>query len=220
MVQFTQKNLSSIKKLAQISQERFTDKRYGEFFSRMITKEIEKTDLLLDRLKDYVRVTTPIPRTGTVQRLIEELLKKHGVRFSDRRIQLTKKLEKDLPETMIPDEPLRYLIDSLLQYSVIAVPAGGSIELSATREEKYIEVSAALTGVRKAEDDRKDPYPISIAQTEGVLNLELRLMEEILERNRGEMKCKANESEARALISFKLPVERRKVVCYPSKEPG
>ena len=220
MVQSTQKTLSSIKKLAQISQERFTDKRYGEFFSQMITKEIEKTDLLLNRLKDYVRVTTPIPKTGTVQRLIEGLLKKHGVRFFDRKIQLTKKLEKDLPETMIPDEPLRYLIDSLLQYSVIAVPVGGSIELSTKQEEKYIEVSAALTGVRKAGDDRKESFPISIAQTEGVLNLELRLMDEILKRNRGEMKCEANESEARTLISFKLPVEKRKVVCYPSKEPG
>jgi len=62
----TKSTLDALKRLTKLSQERFSDKRFGEVFYRLMTKEMEKTEDWVDRLLEYVRVTTPVEKTGTV----------------------------------------------------------------------------------------------------------------------------------------------------------
>ncbi len=51
------------------------------------------------------------------------------------------------------------------------------------------------------------------------IELELRLVREILKKSQGAMKLEVNETKTRTLISLRLPVERRKVVYYPGTHP-
>jgi hypothetical protein len=44
--------------------------------------------------------------------------------------------------------------------------------------------------------------------------LELRLIKEIIQKNRGMMKFEVNEKKPRTLISLKFPIERRKLIYY------
>jgi hypothetical protein len=53
-------------------------------------------------------------------------------------------------------------------------------------------------------------------QPEEAIELELRLIKEIIQKNRGMMKFEANEKKPRTLISLRFPIERRKVIYYLS----
>ena len=47
--------------------------------------------------------------------------------LEDKKIKIFKKLEKDLPETVVHDEQLKYILNALLQYAIPSIPPHGSI---------------------------------------------------------------------------------------------
>jgi len=127
-VHYTKRSLDSIKKLTQLSQDRFSDKEFGKFLSRMIIEDIHQTDLWLNGFLGYFHITTPIQKTNTVNTLLEEVLKKNQVQLEEKGVQVFQKLEKDLPEIIVPDEPLKYILNSVFQYVITSTRPNGNIE--------------------------------------------------------------------------------------------
>ncbi len=215
--------------------DQFSDKRFGEFFSRTITKDIEKTNQLLNSLLDYVRVTTPIQRTGTVHTLIEGVLKKHQTRLDEKKIHVSWEFEKDLPETTVPDEQMRYILDSAVQYALTVMPAKGSLEFQTKslslqsergddrtwleEDRKVIQVSVSFSGVEKPAGPFGPGKAISVPEKEENLNFQLLLIDAITKRNRGKMKVEADGNKGQTSIRLRFPAERRKIVYYPATRP-
>ena len=71
-----------------------------------------------------------------------------------------------------------------------------------------------FTGFKKAMDAYDTVFGISSPQSEESEELELRLIHEILKKNKGKMTIEVNEKKPRTLISLQLPVERRRVIYY------
>jgi hypothetical protein len=82
------------------------------------------------------------------------------------------------------------------------------------REWRFIEILIAYTGYRKPVEPFRSPLGISAHPKEKILDLALKLVDEIVQRNRGMMKFEEDEKKAKATISLRFPVERRKVVYY------
>jgi len=223
LIHHTKSTLDSIKKFTQLSRGKFSDKEFGEFFYQMITKDIEKNDLVLNSFLNYIKATTPIRKKGTVHNLIEEVLKKHQARLEEYKAKILRNFEKDLPETIVPDEQLGFILDAVLQYVMASIPPDGSIEFltksfvlqKETREDqaffkkngKYIEILVAFTYF-------KEPKEQPVPQKEVVPDLMLRLVGDIVERNQGMIKFELDETKAKRFISLKFPIERRNVVHY------
>jgi hypothetical protein len=60
------------------------------------------------------------------------------------------------------------------------------------------------------------PFGIPARQKDGILDLALRFVDEIVQRNRGMMKFEVDEKKTKTSISLRFPTERRKVVYYQS----
>lgn len=229
LIERIKKTLSSIKGYAQISRGKFSDREFGEYFYRAVTGDIEKMDMVLNGLVDYVKLNTPIQKADTVHQFIEEFLRKHQAKFDEKGIKLFKKFEKGLPETIVPDEQLRYILSSVLQYAIGSIPSNGSIGLSTRsfivekevrqdlslfqKDSRYIEISVVLVGYRKPTEQGIGTQKL---HNEEPLDLILRFVKEVVERNQGRMRIEADEKKAKTFIILRLPVERRKVVYYPS----
>lgn len=217
MIHRSRSTLGSIRKIAQISRGKFSDKESGELFHRIVLRDIEKIDFVLGGLLNYIKATTPIRKKNTVHTLIEEVLEKNKVLLEEKKTRLSKKFQKDLPETIISDEQLRYLLNSVLQHAVASMPPNGNIEFltrsfvlrkEADQDQgffekygRYIEILVSFTQALQKEEEWN-------------LNLMLRLVKEIVLRNRGVMKFETDEKKAETIISLGFPVERRKVVYY------
>jgi hypothetical protein len=219
----TKDTLESVKEFVQLSRGRFTDKEFGNFFYRVVTEDVEKADTVLSNFLDYIKVLTPIRKMNTVYLLSGELLEKYKVRLEEKKVEVFKNFENDLPEVAVPDEHLRYIIDTILQYAIASISANGRFEFLAKslgpewaagedelflkQDGKHIQISVAFTGFEK-------PRAGSESQTsqKGIVSdLELRLANDMIKRNNGMMKFGVDVEKPKTFISVKFPVERRKV---------
>jgi hypothetical protein len=199
----------------------------------MVSEDLHQTDLLLDGLLNYFQVTSLIKKTNTVNTLIEGALKKNQVQLKEKEVKLFKKLEEDLPETIVPDEHLKYILNSVLHYVIASTPTYGNIELltkfsmfrkgggeeQACFEEHggTIEIVIVFAGDREPVGDSMTALgPIPTTQKDGAWELMLRLVKEMVIKNRGIMKFEGDEKKVKTMISLVFPIERRKVAFYES----
>jgi hypothetical protein len=222
--------LVSIKTFTQLLQDKFNDGEFREQFYRIVTEDIVKIDSVLNGLLSYIKINTPIEKKDTVHFILEDVLKKHEMQMEDKKIKIFKKFEKGLPETIVHDEQLRYVLNALLQYAVPSIPPNGSIgfltKSSETQKEtmenkkiirkdgRYIEILIVFTGYKKPFEKFGTVLGIEHSQKEEAIELELRLIKEIIQKNRGTMKVEVSEKTPRTLISLKFPMERRKLIYY------
>jgi hypothetical protein len=173
-------------------------------------------------------------KMNTVNNVIDEILRNLEDHIEDKKIKIIKKqYEKNLPETILPDEQLRYVLNSVILYMVHSTPPYGSIgfltqqfepqesmseDLGVLQKDaKYIEVQIASMGDKQRELLDLVPGMTADQREEGV-DLILQLVKEVLQRNRGALKLKINSQQSMSFISVILPMERRKVVHYLSTE--
>jgi len=227
LIQRVKSNLASIKKYTQVSRGKFSDREFGEYYYRAVNEDIEKMNMVLNSLLDYIKVHTPIRKANTVHNIIEEVLKKHQAKLDEKGVKVLKKLEKDLPETVVPDEQLKYIVSSLLQYAVALTPPNWNLGLSTRslilddeatevqslfkRAGKYIEISVVFPGHQRPSEPASEAAPIP---KEEASDLILRFAKDVVLHNHGMMSIEADEKKTKTLISVRFPVERRKVVYY------
>jgi len=225
--------LGAMKAFAFLSRDKFIDAELGEYFHRIITGEIEKTISLLNIFQDYIAINTPLKKTNTVNVMIEQILRKYEGQLEEKEIRLVKKqFEENLPETIVPDEQLKYIFDSIIQYTIHSVPHRGNIgiltrlfDIQNLKEEekallqkdgKYLEILFIFTGHPKQIDQLGLVPGLPSFPEDETIDLVLQLVKEVIRKNRGIMKLKVDEDKPLEFISLILPVERRKIVQYPS----
>ena len=194
----------------------------------MMTKEMEKTEDWVDRLLEYVRVTTPVEKTGTVHTLLEETLKEYQPRLDVKKIEVTKELETSLPEPIVPDEHLRYMLRSLLQYATDVMPPHGFLRFSTrtsvsaaikeqirfTVVERGIEILAQFRAVMKPSEGPQTGLNLIANKEQAILKFQIWSIEEVVKRNQGSLTFEVDQEKEEISISLKFPIERRKVVNY------
>ncbi len=229
-------SLAAMQAYAFLSLDNSKDKELGEYFYKIVNADIEQTISLLDCFNDYINFSTPVLKSNTVNTLIEEVIKKHVSRFEEKKANIIKKqLEKGLPETILPDEQLKYILNSIIEYVLHAIPLNGNIGFltrlfdieTLTSEEKrqlqkdgkYLEILVVSTSYEKS-SEQIEFVPVIPAhpQQEEATELILKLAKEIVEKNRGMMRQKVYENKKMTFISVILPIEKRNVVRYPSSE--
>lgn len=223
-------SLNNLKNFTRIFQEKFKDREFNQYFNRMIGDDIKKIELVQNSLLNYIKINNPIIKTDTVNTLLEEELKKYQVELEEKKIKIFKTLEKNLPETAVPDDQLRYILSCVLQYVITLIPPSvsfglftrsfalqrekGDDETLVRKERKVVEILMVYTGYKKPLVPLGPASGIPARQKEGILDLTLRLVDEIVQRNRGMMKFAEDEKKEKTTVSLRFPVERRKVVYY------
>ena len=231
LIRHTKSTLDSIKKYTELSRGRFSDKEFGDFFYRMITKEIDKNDLVMNSFLNYVKVTTPFRKRGTVNALMEEVLKKHRVPLEENKIKIFKNFEKDLPETIVPDEQLRFILDSVLQYATASIGSEGNVEVLTKssvlqrengqeaffeKDNKCVEILVVFTSYKKLMEKPMQELRTPTRKEEFVSDVLLRLVDAVVKVNHGVTRLEGDETKSKRSVLLKLPAERRKVVFYDS----
>ena len=186
----------------------------------------------MDSFLQYLSINSPLKKKGTVHRLIEEVLQKYQVQLDEKRVRLSKKFGKDLPETIVPDELLRYILESILQYAVSTITPGGDMEFSTQSSRFQKDVSARQGVLRKdgqyikikllfkASKEQGERFAETPIFREKPLSLMLlRLAKEVVRKNQGIMKLEKDEKQGRVSISLWFPSERREIVYYRPIDP-
>ncbi len=228
-IQQLKNHLISIHQVVQISRGKFGDKEFGEYYYRAMAEDIEKIEIVVNGLVDYTKFQAPIRKTNTVHKIIEEVLKKHQIKLEEKGVNLLRRFEKDLPETVVSDDRLRYVLNSVLQYAMVMTPPHWSIAVLtrslsiemgtgetkglSRKEMKYVEISVIFPVDRKRRSGAPGTDTIHEERAPDIL---LRFVKEVVLRNHGMMKVGADEKKTKTFISVRFPVERRSVVYHPA----
>ena len=226
-------NLEKIKSFAHLSREKFGDPEYADYFYKTISKDIVKTEALLNSFDYYLKINSPLPRTNRVHLLLEEALQYYENELEDKKIKVFKKrYEESLPETNLHDEQLRFIINSILQYAVPSIPLQGSIGfLTRPLEAQEVDGKRNVSVTERREIHRDSHWFHGLSKRESPLEAVLQtpappqkerddfilhLVAEMIERNQGMMRIKVDDEKLITMISLILPMERRRTLHYLS----
>ena len=223
--------LSSIRNITQLSRGKFRDLEFEDYFHRSVTDDIDKIESVINGLLNYIKVSTPVIKANTVHSLLEEIIEKHRDQIQDKKVRLFKKFERELPETVVHEEQLRYVLNSILQYVIVSIPSNGSIALltkvydrqktggdkkgGLQKDGRYVEVMVGFTGYNKPPISPDMGFRNTALQRDEAMDLILRLVKKIVQKNMGVMRFDIDEKKPQTFISLIFPVERRKIVSYP-----
>jgi len=228
-------SLDTIKALTNMSRDKFADMKFGDYFCKTIAEDVDKTDSMLNCFFEYLKVNSPLERKNTVNLILEEALKNQEGHFKEKKIKIFRKqYEKDLPETSVHEEQLRYMFNSILRYAIPLIPPNGSIgfmtktmsdqdvaeeaRAGLKKEGKYIEILFGFTCQEKSTKQVETLLGTPAIHREETNGFILRLVEELVQKNRGFLKIKADEEKPITLISLILPIERRKQIYFQSTD--
>ncbi len=222
--------LISIKNTSQLSADKFNDVEFRKCSQKSINEDIKQIDSVLNSLLNYIHINTPIVKSNTISIILEEVLEANEKQIRNKNIKIFKKCEKDLPETFIHDEQMKFVLNSVLQYAILSTPSEGTIgfliksfdfqngipgkKTSPERNGGYIEAAIGFTGDKMPAEKSKDISSSSAIQKDETTKLILQLVEEILITNHGAMTYEFDPKKPRTLITLRFPIERRKVIYY------
>ncbi len=230
LIQSIKNTLLSIKNMSLLSADKINDVEFRKVAQRSIAEDIKQIDSVLNSLLNYIHINTPIVKSNTISIILEEVLEANEKQIRNKKVKIFKKCEKDLPETFIHDEQMRFILNSVLQYAILSTPLEGTIgfliksfdfqngipgkKISPERNGGYIEAAIGFTGDKMPAVKSKDISSGSATQKEETTKLILQLVEEILITNHGAMTYEFDPKKPRTLITLRFPIERRKVIYY------
>ena len=233
LINYMKGNLAAMKSFASLSRDAFKDPELGEHYYEIICADIEKTMSLLNCYCNYLQFNNPVRAKGAIQMLIEEVLKDHERQLKDKNISIiNKQFEKNLPETLMPETPLRYALDTIIQYSLLTISYHSSLGFltklydhtegngqernGLDKNAEYIEIL-----VVSSHSEKRKVVPVGVSRDhDGTgAHLMLELAREVIRKSHGVMRVKSYDQEAMTFISLILPVDRRKVFQFPPLEP-
>ena len=217
--------LASVRKFILVSEDKFEDKEFWEQSLNIVNQDIKKMDVVLNNLLNYININTPLVKADTLHAVLEGILEANEKLISQKKIKIIKKLEKDIPETSMHDEQVRYILNSILQYAILSTPPHGTIgfliksldgqkeipdkKTSSKNNGAYVEIDIGFMG-----NNQLSVQPENGSKKEEATHLILELVKEIIHKNRGKMTFQVDQKKPRTLITLKLPIERRKVIYY------
>ena len=228
MVHSIKSTLASIYHTTSLTLEKVEDAEMKRHTHTQVREDIKKIDSVLNSLLNFININTPIAKTNTLYTILEEILEANEKQLQEKNVKIIKRCEKDLPETYIHNEQVRFILHSILQYAIFLTPPNESmgflmksfdfhdaLEGKNPPENKggYVEVVIGFNGDRKLGSPLENLSKIPEDQREAT-DLILILAKEILQKNRGSLMIESNGKRPNTLITLRFPIERRNVVYY------
>jgi nitrogen-specific signal transduction histidine kinase len=219
--------LASVYQATVLTMDRYDDVEIRKRSHTQVKEEIKKIDSVLNSLLNFINVNTPIIKTNTLYVILEEILEANDKQLRQKDIKINKRYEKDLPDTFIHPEQVRFILHSALQYAILSTPPSevigflmkssdngtGAEKTLAEDKRGYIEVMMGFNGDGKPVDPSENLSEAPGDQSKGMADLILKLAKDLLERNHG-MMIETHGKRSEILIALRFPIERRKVVYY------
>jgi nitrogen-specific signal transduction histidine kinase len=227
LVHRIKEGLASIDHDTVLAMDKYDDVEIRKRSHTKVKEEIKKIDSVLSNLLNFIKVNTPIAKPNTLHVILEEVLEADKKQFRQKDIKIYKKYEKDLPDTYIQPEQVRFILHAILQYAILSTSPNetigflmklsdnglGTEKTLPEDKRRYIEVILGFNGNGKPVDQAENLSEIPGGQSIELADLILKMAEDILERNRG-MVIETRGKGSETLITLRFPVERRKVVYY------
>lgn len=223
------RTVGSIYKIGLFSKEAPDNNEDREHSRMAMTKAYDHIVSTVDMLSSYINATSPIVKKNTIHCILEEILESNERKLHAKQIELKKTLGEELPETIIQDEQVRFILNLLLQYVILSTPSGGSIEIvtqfvnhhekqdlarNDSLKSKYSEVLISSSCHKYSLNESPGAPEVPRIERDSSSQFILRLVREMIRRNQGMIDFRIDQMKSRTWISLRFAIERRRVAYY------
>ena len=169
------------------------DPERREEFVALIKKELARLNAMLNHFLEFARPQTPRRRPTAVRSLMQEICSLTSDSISAKGVTVRCR-EADFPVTMVSLDPeqIKEAILNMVINASEAMPAGGTIELSAAREADAIAINVKDEGVGVPEDQLPHIFdPFYTTKPNGT-GLGLSIAHQIMEQHGGRIEVDRN----------------------------
>jgi hypothetical protein len=231
ILQDIKKTITSIYEIHLLSMREPNHDEMREHCSEAMTQRFHRIVSVLDMLSSYIHMASPIIKKNTLHRILEEILESNKKKLRTENIILVKRFDKELPETILHDEQVRFILSSVLQYVINSTPPGESIEIVtrfvhdqkgqglisiAPLKNQYSEILIFSSYPQSLFHKSAGTAVVPDIEKNGTSHLLLELVKEMIRRSQSKVEFQMDQMKSQMRISLKFPVERRQVACYRS----
>jgi len=172
-------------------------------FLDIMDDEINSSNKIISDLLGFSRVGKPSMSPTQINKVIGDTLSHTTIPDN---IELTKKLDTDLPEVEIDPAQIQQVLVNMILNAVQTMPEGGKLIIAAREKDKFLEVEVADTGggiPQEAIDKIFDPLFTTKAKGIG---LGLAVCKSIIDRHEGSIEVKSQVGRG-TTFTIKLPLK-------------
>ena len=166
-------------------------------FLDIMDDEVNTSNKIINDLLGFSRVGKPSVSPTRIDKVIEDALSRTPI---PENIELTKKLDADLPEVDIDPDQIQQVWVNIIMNAVQAMPKGGKLTIGAKRRGKLLEVEISDTGCgipQEAVDKIFDPLFTTKAKGIG---LGLAVCKAIIDRHEGNIEVESKVGKGTTFI--------------------
>ncbi len=173
-------------------------------FLEIMEDEINASTKIISDLVGFSRVQKPSASPATIEKVIEDALSHMVI---PENIELTKKLDADLPEVEIDSDQIHQVFANMITNAVQAMPEGGKLTVAAREKGRFLEVEIADTGCGiPGESVDKIFDPLFTTKAQGI-GFGLAVCKAIIDRHEGNIEVKSKMGKG-TTFNIKLPLKR------------
>ncbi len=174
-------------------------------FLDIMEDEINSSNKIINDLLGFSRVGKPSVSPAQIKNVIEAALSRTPI---PENIELTKKLDADLPEIEIDADQVRQVLANMITNAVEAMPEGGKLTIAARGKDECLEVEIADTGCGIPQEAVGKIFdPLFTTRAKGI-GLGLALCKAIIDRHEGYIQVESQVGKG-TTFTMKLPVKAK-----------
>ena len=137
-------------------------------YLKIIIEEIDRLEVLLNEILDFVRPREPSLRPVGINELLENTLEMLAEEFTSRAITVIKQYAQDIPPVTVDSDQFKEAFLNMLRNAIDAMPDGGTLTVGTLVEDHWVKITFADTGVGISESDaEKIFHPFFTRKSQG-----------------------------------------------------
>ena len=180
--------LSAIKTFVQLLPKKFSNQTFMDKFNVTVPREIDRINQLVEDLLELTRTRKRPLVSLDVNPLIAQMIDLHGEEMKRREIIFEDHLDRTIPQILGDPEKIYRAFSNLVINSVQAMPNGGLLSISSSREDfgsPMIKILLRDTGIGMDETALKNLFNPFFTTKENGVGLGMALTQKIVEDHHG-----------------------------------
>lgn len=199
--------LTAIKALSQLLPERISDKKFVDYFSREIEKEIERVDKIFKNLFCLTRSSSFYFERTDINAILNEVLFSVEGMIEKQQVNIVRKFGKNLPKLIVDKSRIKQVFLNLILNAFHAMPEGGVLEIFTIYERKRncLKIKFKDNGCGIAHDSLDKVFEPFYTTREDGVGIGLAISYNIIEHLGGYINVESEEGKG-SIFTVILPV--------------
>ncbi len=193
------------RRIMQMPKEKSKANKKIDISAEIILKECERLEKTLSNVMDFSRPAKFIKEFNNINEVIRDTVNLLKNLFQEKKVEVDMELSEEIPLVKSDFNQMKQVMLNLLQNSLDATPAGGTIRVRSKSEADLIEIAISDTGSGIGEEDPNVVFePFYSTKVTGV-GLGLAIVKKIIKDHNGTIRA-SNREGGGAEFTIRLPV--------------